>query len=179
MRVVFQLLSVVVLFLSLTVAATGSANAFDLSQGRMHVTANIGSYHLNASREFDEVNPGLGLGMSFALNDRGTEFDAEVGYYRNSLGGGSYYVMGAFDTTVAEISPRTSIRMGVFGGLAHYPGDASKFKNRGVPTFGNWVMAAGAQATLRIDDRYDLRMRVMPAGKVADALFTLQVAAYF
>lgn len=170
-----RFLAVAVAFLSLSTMA----NAFDLSSGRAHVTANLASYHLNSSREFNEINPGLGLGMTFQLGRGHAELDIEGGYYRNSLNRGTYYVMSAIDTQVAQISDNVQFRMGLFGGLAHYPGDASKFKDRGVPTFGNWVMAAGAQATLRLNDSYDLRLRVMPAGKVADALFTLQIAAYF
>lgn len=160
------------------VAVAGTAaQGFDLSQARAHVAFNIGSHHLNASRQFEEFNPGLGVGVT--VPTAGGEAGFELGQYRNSLGADSHYAMAHIDWQVASAGADIALRLGGFGGMARYPGDAAKFKNRGVPTVGNWVMAAGVQATVRIADTIDLRMRAMPAGNVADALFTAQVAYRF
>lgn len=160
-------------------SAAAYAGNFSLSEGRTHISFNIASYHLNASRDFNEVNPGIGIGRSFRLGETNAEIDAEIGIYKNSLERQTIYAMTSLDTRVARLGSAATLRMGVFSGLAHYPGDTNKFKKQGVPTIGNWVMAVGGQAALRINDRHDLRVRVMPAGKVADALFTLQIVTRF
>lgn len=164
---------------SLGVTFGSSAQALDLSKARPHLTFNLASYHLNADQDFNEINPGLGIGLTFADGPLGGELGVEVGQYRNSLNSNSYYVTGSLDWEVAQVSDTVAVRLGGFGGMSHYPGDANKFKNRGVPTVGNWVLVAGAQATVRVNDIYDVRLRVLPAGKVADALFTMQVGVRF
>lgn len=155
------------------------ASAVDWTNGRPHLTFNLASYHLNASRDFNEINPGIGIGVTFPDDILGGELGFEVGQYRNSLDSNSYYATGSYDWQIAEFSQDVTLRMGGFAGASHYPGDAEKFKNRGVPTIGNWVLVGGAQATVRIQDTYDIRLRVLPAGDVADALFTLQMGVRF
>lgn len=155
------------------------ASAKDGSGIRPHLTFNLASHHLNASRNFNEVNPGLGIGLTGPIADGRTEFGLELGQYKNSLNTQSYYVMAALDVEIAELSPNVALRIGGFSGFAHYSEAANKFKGHGVPTLGNWVMAVGLQTTLRLADTYDLRLRVMPAGNVADALLTAQLAVRF
>lgn len=155
------------------------ASAQDFSKFRPHVAINLASYHLNSSKDFNEINPGIGIGFTTPSGLGRSEFGLEVGQYKNSINSQSYYVMGSLDAEVARITPNVAIRMGGFAGFSHYPGDARKFKDRGVPTIGNWVMAAGLQTAVRVNDTYDLRIRVMPAGDVADALFTAQIAIGF
>ncbi len=155
------------------------ATAAESKNFRPHLTFNLGSHHLNASRDFKEFNPGLGIGVSGPLGLGSLEIGIEMGQYRNSLERQSYYVMGSLDTEVASFSDNVALRLGGFGGFARYPGSANKFKNHGVPTIGDWVLGIGLQSTVRIADTYDLRLRVMPAGHVADALFTAQVAVRF
>jgi len=153
--------------------------AFDTSKMRPHLTFNLGSYHVNANQRFEEFNPGLGIGFTYPTGWKNTEAGLELGQYRNSLGDQSYYLMGSLDAPVAQVTHKTELRLGVFGGFAHYPGQSSRIKSSGVPSIGNWILAAGGQATLRMDERTDLRLRVMPAGDVADALVTLQMAIRF
>lgn len=172
-----RILFLITIFTGLTLATMASANeSFKI---RPHVAINLGSYHLNASRDFNETNSGFGLGFTMPSGIGASEFGLEIGQYKNSINTQSQYIMSSLDTEVAKFTPSTALRLGIFGGFARYPGASNKFKNSGVPTFGDWVMAAGAQATLRIDDTYDLRLRVMPAGNVADALVTLQLAIRF
>ena len=177
LRKAYQALGAV-LFVFGATFGTGAA-ALDWSQARPHLTFNMASYHLNASQNFNEVNPGIGLGVTVPDDVLGGEFGLEVGQYRNSLNRGSYYATGSYDWQVADFGNNVALRLGGFAGASHYPGDAAKFKNRGVPTIGNWVIVGGAQATVRIDDTYDMRLRILPAGKVADALFTFQMAIRF
>ncbi len=146
---------------------------------RPHLTFNVASYHLGATRDFNEVNPGFGFGVTGPSPIDAFELGLEAGNYKNSLDNQSYYIMGSLDTEVAQLSKNIAVRLGGFAGFSRYPTGANKFKDHGVPTIGDWVMAAGLQSTLRISDDYDVRLRVMPAGNVADALFTLQLAVRF
>lgn len=167
-------------FLSVAGLGAGSAAvALDMSQARPHLMFSLGSYHLNASQDFNEFNPGIGLGVTIPDDTFGGELGLEFGHYENSLSSSSYYATGSYDWQVMDFGGNTTLRLGGFAGASHYPGDSDKFKGRGVPTIGNWVIVAGAQGTVRIDDTYDVRLRVMPAGNVADALFTLQLGVRF
>ncbi len=167
------------LFVFMNFAFANAASAEENSGFRPHVTFNLASFHLNSSRDFNEINPGFGIGITGPSGLGRSEFGIEAGQYRNSLSDQSYYVMSSLDIEVLEISPNVALRMGGFGGFAHYSGSANKFKDHGVPTIGDWVMAVGAQTTLRVADKYDLRLRVMPAGSVADALFTAQISVRY
>ena len=136
----------------LSVATT--VRAFDTSHFRPHVTVNLGSKHINASRDFNEVNPGFGIGVSAPVADGKYEMAVELGQYRNSVNGNSTYVVGSLDTEAAALSRRTKVRLGGFAGVVRYPGLSDKFTS-GIPSVGDWVAAGGVQATVRVDDTYD------------------------
>jgi len=165
------------LFVLLLLIIGTPAAAFELSH--THIAVNLASYHHNASRTFNERNPGLGLGATFALPSINAETTFEAGAYYNSIETTSYYVTGSTDFQVAEMGSAAALRLGAFTGFAHYPEEALKFAGSGVPSIGNWVIVGGAQATLRVNNRHDLRVRVIPAGSVADAIFTFQIATHF
>lgn len=167
----------IIVFMTLAFAPLASAEG--MREFRPHLTFNLASHHLNASRDFNEINLGLGIGITGPSGIGATEFGIEAGQYKNSLDNQSYYVMASLDLEVIEITENLALRMGGFSGLAHYPSNGNKFKDHGVPTIGDWVMAIGLQSTLRVADKYDLRVRVMPAGNVADALFTAQVSVRY
>ena len=162
-----------ILLVGATVAL--SANISDL---RGQAVINLGSRHLGASEDFQEFNPGLGLGAFLPVFEGRAVAAGEIGFYRNSLDRISVYATGSLDTAILA-AQRTELRIGLFGGLANYPDDAEKFGDTGVPTIGSVVVVGGAQATLRFDDRVDFRVRVVPAGNVADAILTGQIAIRF
>jgi|GEM_PF-1153262 len=166
-------------FVFMNFAMAHAASAGEKSGFRPHLTFNLASYHHNSSRDFNEINPGLGIGITGPSGLGTSEFGIEAGQYRNSLSDQSYYITTSLDVQILSISPNVALRMGGFSGFAHYSGSANKFKKHGVPTIGDWVLALGAQTTLRIADKYDLRLRVMPAGSVADALFTAQMSVRY
>ena len=177
----FKMRSRVALALAALASALVSApvaQAADLSDARFHITANIASYHYEAAQNFEETNPGLGFGFTLPISASGAEIGAEIGRYRNSVGGWSNYATASYDTPVAQ-TRSAALRLGVFSGMAHYDDASSKFAGGGVPMVGDWVVVAGAQATVRIDEDYDIRVRALPAGKAAKVLFTLQVAHRF
>ena len=155
------------------------ASAQNTDGFRPHVTVNLGSYHHNPSRDFNEFNPGFGFGVTGPAGLPSTELGAEIGQYKNSLNEQSYYLMGSLEREAFAITSAMRLRLGVFAGFARYAGSANKFKGHGVPTIGDWVLGLGLQSTLRMSDTYDLRLRAMPAGHVADALFTAQLAVRY
>ena len=155
------------------------ANAFEWSNARPHLTFNLASHHLNAQQEFNEFNPGLGVGVSVPNHDRSSELALEVGQYKNSLNRQSIYATASIDRSVWMINANSEVRFGAFGAFAQYDRSAASLKKRGVPSVGDWVVAVGAQVNLRISDTNDLRLRIMPAGDIADALFTLQTTIRF
>ena len=169
--------SVAYAFVFMVFCMAQMASAADTSSWRPHITFNLGSHHLNANRDFNEFNPGLGVGLSKEFS--GFELSGEIGQYHNSLDEQSQYAMASVDREIARFGQRTAWRMGGFAGFARYPSSSNKFKDHGVPTFGDWVLGVGLQTTFRFDDKYDLRLRVMPAGHVADALFTAQFSIRF
>ena len=168
-----------VVFALMTVVDVATAKDGQTDGLRPHLAFNLGSHHLNASRDFNEFNPGIGIGQPGPIGTGTSQLGVEAGQYKNSLGDQSYYLMASFDAQIASITPNVALRMGGFSGFARYKGTANKFKNHGVPTIGDWVLAVGLQTTLRVADTYDLRLRVMPAGNVADALFTALMAVRF
>lgn len=153
--------------------------AFSAENLRPHVAFNLASHHIGATRDFEEFNPGVGIGFTLPVGARGFEIAAEVGQYHNSVGRNSVYATGSLDVAVAQIAPRAQLRLGGFGGFAYYQNASDKFKGGGVPMIGDWLVIGGAQATVRIDDTYDIRLRALPAGKAANAILTLQLAVRF
>lgn len=164
--------------ITLVLSVATSVRAFDTSLFRQHVTVNIGSKHIKPSSDFEEINPGLGIGVTAPIRNSKVEIGVEVGQYRNSVRGNSTYVMGSLDTEAAALSRRTKVRLGGFAGVVRYPGLDQKVTS-GVPKVGDWILAGGLQATARIDDTYDIRLRALPAGNAASALFTLQFSVRY
>lgn len=146
---------------------------------RFYLSASIASYHHDAAQEFEEINPGLGLGFSLPITNSGAQIAAEIGGYRNSVGANSAYATGSIDAPVARITKNATLRIGGFAGLAHYENASRKFAGGGVPMIGDWVVVGGAQASVRINNETDIRFRALPAGKAAKVLVTLQVVNHF
>ncbi|UXX83396.1 hypothetical protein [Roseovarius pelagicus] len=76
----------------------------------------LGSHHVNASTNFDEVNPGA------FLTWEGERVDWTVGGFRNSYGRGAAAVMAGL-----PLYERGTAQIALTGGLALYPGDGRRF----------------------------------------------------
>ncbi|AZQ66380.1 hypothetical protein EF888_04075 [Silicimonas algicola] len=113
----------------------------------------MGSYHADATLEFEQTNPGIFLDWD---NPSGTTLT--VGVYRNSYGRRS----------LALSASRTILRRGElslegFVGLAHYPGDGHK-----VPVaVGDVVPIAG----LKVRYRKAFALMIPGDGATTDAIF--------
>lgn len=117
----------------------------------------LGSYHAGATRDFEEVNPGLFLSW-----DRPGGVTYSVGAYRNSYGRGSV------SATVAKTILRSkSAGLGVFAGLAHYPGNGEDIRH----AIGDFVPLVGLKMHYR-----RLFINVMPGdGDAVDAIFSFGI----
>jgi hypothetical protein len=113
----------------------------------------LGSNHVNATRDFQEINPGV-----FLTWERGLNYS--VGAYYNSYENISPIVSVGYDWEIA-----TDFDLGLFGAVAIYPGDGDEFKY----ALGDVVPLIGAQARYK-----NVFIQFIPAdGDSLDALFTL------
>ncbi len=117
----------------------------------------IGSHHVGATRDFEEINPGV-----FAIWEQAmlkNSLDIGVGAYRNSYGGASVTV-----TTALPIVRNDDWGFDLFGAMALYPGDGDEFSH----SMGDVVPLIGAQARYK-----NLFMQAIPAsGSGTDAVLS-------
>lgn len=112
----------------------------------------LGSEHVNASREFQEFNPGI-----FLTWER--QFNYSAGLYYNSYKEISPLVSVGYDWTVAR-----DLDLGAFFAVAVYPGDGDEFSH----AIGDVVPFVGLQARYK-----NVFAQFIPAdGDSLDALFT-------
>ncbi len=168
----------VLILLGMLLASPTVAQAGEQPNYRPYLTFNLASRHIGTEFKFNERNPGIGFGIAFAFAN-GAELSPEFGLYKNSFHKRSVYAAVTYDMPVADLSPKTQLRLGGFAGLVHYPGDTQKFRDGGAIMVGDAVMLAGISATLRQNDRVDYRVRIMPGGSAAKVLMTLQMGIRF
>ena len=113
----------------------------------------LGSEHVNATRDFQEFNPGV-----FLTWER--RFNYSVGLYYNSYEEVSPLVSVGYDWTVAQ-----DFDIGAFFAVAVYPGDGDEFSH----SLGDVVPLVGLQARYK-----NVFVQFIPAdGDSLDALLTL------
>ncbi len=112
----------------------------------------LGSEHVNATRSFQEFNPGV-----FLTWERGLNYSA--GLYYNSYKKVSPLVSVGYDWEVAQ-----DFDLGAFFAVAVYPGDGDEFSH----AMGDVVPFVGLQARYK-----NVFVQLIPAdGDSLDALFT-------
>lgn len=117
----------------------------------------VGSEHVNATRDFEEVNPGVFLHWTESLFRN--RVDLSFGAFRNSYGDGSLAVATAYPIIRKEIWS-----FDVFTALAWYPGNGDEFSH----AIGDIVPIAGLQARYR-----NVFMQAIPSGgQSVDATLT-------
>lgn len=129
--------------------------------GPDRVSILLGSEHVNATEDFQEVNPGLFLTWEqerdFLFFD---STDISVGAFYNS------YAKVAPNVTVGaarEVAP--DLDLGVFAGVALYPGDGDRFR----VAVGDVIPLAGLQARYR-----NVFAQLIPLnGETADAVLAV------
>ncbi len=157
------------------VMAAAPASAVDWSELRPHLTFNLASHHAGATERFNEKNTGLGFGLNAPSDSGNWRYGVELGWYRNSNNETSEYVITTADRQVASLAESTDLSVGLIAGLANYRGGAEGFGKKGIPTFGDWILAGGGSVSIRHNDRTELRMGIHPAPDIADFLLTFQI----
>lgn len=120
----------------------------------------LGSYHVDAKVQFNEVNPGVFL--SWDLNYG----SVSVGVYENS-----YYKTSVAATYSLPIFTQDDLSLSVFAGVAYYPEDGSYF----LVHIGDVVPIGGLQATYK-----NLFVQVIPSdGVTTDAIVSFGLTQEF
>lgn len=134
-----------------------------------YVAISLVSLHFGASQEFQEVNPGVGVGFKKDMNS--ISVGVESGVYRNSFDKLSVY-------SVGSISQKSESSFGVFGGVATYPKGTSMFPIASLSARTDLVFVAGVQYT-KIFERFGLTVRVVPGdGVTNDGAIGIQMVVF-
>lgn len=144
---------------ALAALAVGPAAA----EGPDRVSLLLGSHHIAATTEFEEINPGLFLTWEDAFGLGRLSVDANAGIFRNSYGETALAVTGA-----VPFYERGAVEIAGFLGLAHYPEDGRRLR---VSIAGDVIFVAGLQA--RVGPAF---VQVIPSdGQETDAILAAGV----
>ncbi len=164
------------LILSLAVVATLSAcglpNLIDRGGAYNYASVSHISEHVDATKDFNENNPGLGLGSEAPLRGTKWAFGVEGGFFENSNSNTSIYGVTYFERDVLASKPR-ALRVGFFTGYARYPNEAAN-SDTFFPTIGDYIPVAGLQATVPTFGPHEFRVRVAPGLSRSSAIVSLQ-----
>lgn len=153
-------------------SACGLPNMIDRNGAYNYGVISHASKHLNATKDFNETNPGLGLGSEAPL--RGTKWavGAEAGFFENSNNNTSPYAVGYFERDVIVNKPR-ALRVGFFSGYARYPNEAANSDSI-IPAIGDYIAIGGLQATVSTIGPHEFRFRMAPGLSRSSAIVSLQ-----
>lgn len=167
----------VVILSALLVAFVTSAFA---GQTTVFALANVASYHVNARHDFNEINPGIGIGVSTTLGAKENwEIGVELGFYKNSYSERTRYGLVGVDYKIAQISDHAELRLGAFVGLFEYPNAVSFAERMGMPTVDDFIAVPGITSSVRFDSGHDVIFKLVPASSKADAIVSMQVGYRF
>lgn len=158
--------------LAASVSACGFADRIGASRAYNYATVTHVSEHVNATRNFNENNPGLGIGSEAPFIGAKWAVGVEAGAYKNSNSNTSPYVLGYFERDMIPSKPR-ALRLGFFTGYARYPAEANRFSDR-YPVIGDYIPVAGLQATIPTFGPHEFRLRATPGLNQSSAIISLQ-----
>lgn len=161
--------------LALATGLSGCGVLDQISASRAYNYAAIthASHHVNASKEFNEVNPGLAIGSEAPLMRSRMSLGVEGGRFRNSSDEMTTYGALYGEYGVIKSNPR-ALRLGAFTGWAEYPAEAAKNRAEGKWAIGDFIPVIGLQATVPTLGPHEFRLRVTPGLSRSDAIITLQ-----
>ena len=160
------------LMAAVTLSACGLPDMIVRGGSYNYATINHASKHLNATKDFNENNFGLGLGSEAPLRNSKWAVGVEGGYFENSNNNTSIYAVGYFERDMLETKPR-ALRVGFFSGYARYPAEAANSDSI-FPTIGDYIPVAGLQATVPTFGPHEFRVRVAPGLSRSSAIVALQ-----
>ncbi len=163
-----------ILSLSLAAFASGCGLPEMINRGGAYNYATIShvSEHIDASKDFNEVNPGLGIGSEAPLRGSPWSVGVEAGAFENSNRNTSPYAVGYFERAMLKDRPR-ALRVGFFGGYARYPNESGSFDGI-IPSIGAYIPVAGLQATIPTFGPHEFRVRLSPGLSRSTAIISLQ-----
>lgn len=153
-------------------SACGLPDLINRNGAYNYATISHASKHLDAKKDFNENNPGVGLGSEAPLRGSKWSVGVEGGYYENSNSNTSIYAVGYFERDVLVRKPR-ALRVGFFTGYARYPNEAANSDSI-FPTIGDYIPVAGLQATIPTVGPHEFRVRVSPGLSRSSAIVSLQ-----
>jgi len=157
-----------------TLIATAATMASTATAQQAFVGVNITSWHVNASRDFNQNNIGLLAGMRWGEK---LQYGFEAGFFQNSYNAKTTYALGFADYPIAQIGA-VQLRGGVWAGMFEYPAFTTKAYAKGLPIWGSYIGAAGLSATARLN-KFDLQAKVTRGLTNANAIVTLQMMRSF
>ena len=136
-----------------------------------HGAINLGSKHINATREFNEFNIGAELGVRW-----GEQWRAGVsgGVFLNSYEHWATYVAADLDYRIYD-GEHLDVYAGAFVSFADYPNLSGYADKYGVPRVGAHIMIAGLEATIASERGPEWLVRYVPFGKAMDGVISLSL----
>lgn len=111
-----------------------------IADTQYHASVSLASYHINATRDFNESNFGLGLGVSWGGDI--FRYGLEAGFFENSYHHQSTYVSSNWNWKVADFE-HVNILIGGYGAFAGYPNLTGYADKYGIPRIGDHIMIGG------------------------------------
>ena len=131
---------------------------------------NLAAKHVNATESFNEINPGLGVSVSW-----GEQWRASLsgGVYLNSYSDWSGYALVGLDTRLVDM-PAFDLYGGVWAGFAQYGNLVGYADRNGIPRIGDYIMVAGVSASVKFE-AVEVVVRYLPAGDKMDGVAGLSL----
>ena len=157
---------------SISLTGCGLAGMIDRDTAYNYGVLSHASQHINATKEFNENNLGLGVGSEAELRGTRWSFGVEGGVFENSNNNTTPYGVAYFERDMLLDRPR-ALRAGFFSGYARYPDEADK-SGRIFPAIGDYIPVVGLQMTIPTVWRHEFRLRMAPGLNRSKAIIALQ-----
>ncbi len=136
---------------------------------------NLASLHVASTAEFNELNPGINISVTFR-DERAFQYGFQVGGYLNSYNNRTLYGLTFANWRLLSID-NVEFRVGGFVGMFEYPNLIEEVEAAGWVSAGDMVLAFGPTLTMRMSTGTDLTVGFLPAyGKDTKGIFTLQAS---
>ena len=160
------------LSLAAVLSGCGLPEMINRSGAYNYATISHVSKHIDATKDFNEVNPGLGIGSEAPLRGSPWSIGVEAGAFENSNSNTTPYAVTYFEREMLKDRPR-ALRVGFFGGYARYPSETGSFDGI-IPSIGDYIPVAGLQATIPTFGAHEFRVRLSPGLSRSRAIIALQ-----
>mgnify|MGYP001075227002 CR=1 FL=1 len=140
--------------------------------------ANLASLHVASTADFNEINPGAFLSVTFR-DQQFFQYGFQAGGYENSYYNRTLYGLAFADWRLLSMG-NAEIRAGGFVGLFEYPNLIEEVKEAGWVSVGDMVLALGPSLKVRMSNGIDVTFGYLPVhGKDTKGVITLQSSIAF